>query len=90
MRRRRVQIMAHLAGVAISTSTDYGIDADAKEAIALAVLAHASWRRSASNLPSATGARRATILGTWRRSAKGALRTPDRPEAYPTELHGRR
>ena len=40
------QIMAHLAGflpgVAISTSTDHGIDADAKEAIAFAVLAHAA------------------------------------------------
>jgi anhydro-N-acetylmuramic acid kinase len=61
------QIMAHLAGflpgVAISTSTDHGIDADAKEAIAFAVLAHESWRRRPANLPSATGARRAVVLG---------------------------
>jgi anhydro-N-acetylmuramic acid kinase len=53
-----------LPGVAISTSSDHGIDADAKEAIAFAVLAHASWRRRPSNLPSATGARRAAILGS--------------------------
>ena len=62
------QIMAHLAGflpgVSLSTSTDHGIDADAKEAIAFAVLAHETWRRKPSNLPSATGARRAVVLGT--------------------------
>lgn len=62
------QIMAHLAGflpgVSLSTSTDHGIDADAKEAIAFAVLAHETWRGKPSNLPSATGARHAVVLGT--------------------------
>lgn len=62
------QIMAHLAallpGCAISTSTDHGIDADAKEAIAFAILAHETWRRRPSNLPAATGANRAVILGS--------------------------
>jgi anhydro-N-acetylmuramic acid kinase len=61
------QIMTHLAGflpdVAISTSTDHGIDADAKEAIAFAVLAYETWRGRPANLPSATGACRAVILG---------------------------
>ena len=61
------QIMAHLAGflpgVNLSTSTDHGIDADAKEAIAFAVLAHETWKHRPANLPSATGARRAVVLG---------------------------
>ena len=62
------RIMAHLAGflpeVAISTATDHGIDADAKEAIAFAVLAHETWLRKPANLPSATGASHRVLLGT--------------------------
>ncbi len=61
------QIMAHLAGylpgVGISTSSEHGVDADAKEAVAFAVLAHATWKRRPGNLPSATGASRPVILG---------------------------
>ncbi|MBZ5620193.1 MAG: anhydro-N-acetylmuramic acid kinase [Acidobacteriia bacterium] len=62
------QIIAHLTGflpgVAVSTSTDHGIDADAKEAIAFAILACETWRRKPSTLPSATGARRSVVLGS--------------------------
>ena len=61
------QIMAHLTGflpgVSISTSTDHGVDADAKEAIAFAMLAYETWRGRPANLPSATGAACAVVLG---------------------------
>ena len=61
-------IMGHLTallpGARISTSTDHGVDADAKEAIAFAVLAFQTWRRNSSNLPSATGAGHSVLLGS--------------------------
>ncbi|HUE01421.1 MAG TPA: anhydro-N-acetylmuramic acid kinase [Bryobacteraceae bacterium] len=61
------QIMAHLAGflpgVALATSADYGVNVDAKEAIAFAILAYQTWHRRPSNLPSATGARHPVVLG---------------------------
>lgn len=62
------QIMGHLAAflpaMTISTSTDHGIDADAKEAIAFAILATQTWRRKPGNLPAATGARHPVVLGS--------------------------
>ena len=62
------QIMHHLAAflpqASIASSTDFGIDADAKEAIAFAILADQTWRGRSSNLPGATGARRDVILGS--------------------------
>lgn len=54
-------IMSRL--VPVSTATEHGISADAKEAIAFAILAHETWRRRPSNLPSATGARHSVLLG---------------------------
>jgi len=49
--------------VALKTSADFGIDVDAKEAIAFSILAYETWHQRPSNLPSATGARRSAILG---------------------------
>jgi anhydro-N-acetylmuramic acid kinase len=57
------EIAAFLPKMHLATSADYGIDPDAKEAIAFAVLAYESWHRRPSNLPSATGARRPVVLG---------------------------
>jgi anhydro-N-acetylmuramic acid kinase len=47
----------------ICTSTQFGIEADAKEAVAFAILAHETWRHKPASLPSATGATHAVVLG---------------------------
>jgi anhydro-N-acetylmuramic acid kinase len=52
-----------LPQLAIATTQTYGIDPDAKEAIAFAVLAHEHVHARPANIPSATGARHAAILG---------------------------
>jgi anhydro-N-acetylmuramic acid kinase len=52
-----------LPGIDVVSSADYGIDPDAKEAIAFAVLAYEFVRGRPGNLPSATGARRSVVLG---------------------------
>lgn len=57
------QLAALLPGTRIATSADYGIDVDAKEAIAFAVLAYETWRKKPSNVPAATGAKHPVILG---------------------------
>ncbi len=62
-RQLMAQIAAFLPQCRITTTAEFGIDPDAKEAIAFAILAHRTWHHRTGNLPSATGARRAVILG---------------------------
>jgi anhydro-N-acetylmuramic acid kinase len=57
------QLAALLPAFRILPSRALGIPEDAKEALAFAILAHEAWHRRPNSLPSATGARRATILG---------------------------
>lgn len=63
-RQLMAQLAAFLPQMNIATSAEYGVDPDAKEAVAFAVLAHETWRKKPANLPSATGARRPVLLGT--------------------------
>jgi anhydro-N-acetylmuramic acid kinase len=56
-------LAAYLPKTRVTTTAEFGIDPDAKEAIAFALLAWRTWRRLPSNLPSATGARHPVILG---------------------------
>ena len=47
----------------VTTTAEFGIDVDAKEAILFAVLAYHTHQRRPANIPSATGARNPAILG---------------------------
>lgn len=53
-----------LKPAAVCTHADFGIPDDAKEAMAFALLAYETLHGRPSNIPSATGARRPTVLGS--------------------------
>jgi anhydro-N-acetylmuramic acid kinase len=57
------RLKASLPENSVKTSAEFGVDPDAKEAIAFAVLAYESARGRPGNLPSATGARHPVVLG---------------------------
>ena len=53
----------YFAPVRLSTFEDYGLNSDAIEAMAFALLAYEAFRGRANNIPAATGAARAVIMG---------------------------
>jgi anhydro-N-acetylmuramic acid kinase len=50
-------------GVRVRTMAELGVDAQAKEAVAFALLGWMTWNRMPGNVVSATGAKRAVVLG---------------------------
>jgi anhydro-N-acetylmuramic acid kinase len=59
----RAMLAARLPGVTILTHEDRGMSGEAKEAVAFALLGHATLCGVPANVPSATGATHAVILG---------------------------
>ena len=57
------QITSLLPQVTIALTSGFGIGVDAKEAIAFAVMAHETYHRRPSNVPSASGAGHSVVLG---------------------------
>jgi anhydro-N-acetylmuramic acid kinase len=55
--------LAELVLARVTTSAEFGIGVDSKEAILFALLAYQTFQGRAGNLPSATGARKPMILG---------------------------
>lgn len=53
-----------LSPARLTTSDEYGLGIEAKEAVAFAVLAYETWHRRPGNIPAATGASRAVALGS--------------------------
>ena len=51
-------------GCKVLRSDDFGLPSQAKEAAAFALLAWLTWHNESGNIPSATGANRAVILGS--------------------------
>ena len=66
---KNVKLMAILSGemdrlgLRLRFSDEFGVPSEAKEAVAFAILAHETWHRRPSNIPSATGATRPAVLG---------------------------
>jgi anhydro-N-acetylmuramic acid kinase len=57
------QIQSGLKNVRVRTADELGLPGDAKEAFAFAVLGYETLHKRPANVPGATGAKRAVVLG---------------------------
>lgn len=60
---RLLQQEAKALGLRLRRPEEFHVPSEAKEAVAFALLAYQTWQRQPGNIPSATGARRAVVLG---------------------------
>jgi anhydro-N-acetylmuramic acid kinase len=77
--------LTRLAGVRPRSIAELGVDPDAKEAYAFALLGWLSWHGLPGALPTVTGAGRAAVLGSLTPGA-GPLRLPEPLPAAPARL----
>lgn len=63
-----MELLKNATGLKTVTTEEYGVDADFKEALAFALLAWRTSRRLPGNVRTATGAKRAAILGKLTRA----------------------
>jgi anhydro-N-acetylmuramic acid kinase len=68
------QLAASLPGIEVVPASRFGVPPVAKEAFGFALLAYESFHGRPANLPSATGARRAVVLGKIARAGNSKLR----------------
>jgi anhydro-N-acetylmuramic acid kinase len=78
-------LRAALPGTRIRTSDEVGVPAQAKEALAFAVLGFLSWHGLPGSVPAATGARRGAVLGSIT-PGSGPLALPPPAAVAPTSL----
>jgi anhydro-N-acetylmuramic acid kinase len=57
------QLAASLPGIEVVPASRFGVPVEAKEAFGFALLAYETYHGRPGNLPSATGARHAAVLG---------------------------
>jgi N-acetylmuramic acid 6-phosphate etherase len=81
-------LRAELAPARVYTTAEMGLPVEAKEAVAFAIMAYETWHGRPGNVPAATGARRAVILGNI--TPAGKLQTanckspiPNTPSSIP-------
>jgi anhydro-N-acetylmuramic acid kinase len=76
------RLEARVAPIRVRRIDDLGVPSDAKEALAFALLGHATLMGIPGNFPRVTGARHAAVLGkwTWPPRAQGARDTRASPE----------